>query len=138
MGAFIAQKTIKLLTQQMLPVKKARVGILGLTFKENVPDLRNSRIPDIVQELKSFGVEVLVHDPLGDLAVAMHEYQIKLSALEDFRELDGLILAVSHRDYLAIGAAGLRQRLKPTGVFIDVKSAYATTDFPAPAAYWQL
>jgi UDP-N-acetyl-D-galactosamine dehydrogenase len=138
MGAFIAQKLIKLLTQQMLPVKKARVGILGLTFKENVPDLRNSRIPDIVQELQSFGVEVMVHDPLGEPEMALHEYKIKLSLLEDLKELDGLILAVSHRDYLAAGAAGLRPRLKPNGVFIDVKSALTQSDFPAPAAYWCL
>jgi UDP-N-acetyl-D-glucosamine/UDP-N-acetyl-D-galactosamine dehydrogenase len=138
MGAFIAQKLIKLLTQQMLPVKGARVGILGLTFKENVPDLRNSRIPDIVQELRSFGVEVLIHDPLGDPSVALHEYNLKLSPLNDFHDLDGLILAVSHRDYLAAGAAGLRPRLKSNGVFIDVKSALATSDFPAPLAYWQL
>ena len=138
MGAFIGQKLIKLLTQQMLPVKKARVGILGLTFKENVPDLRNSRIPDIVHELQSFGVEVLVHDPLGEPAVALHEYNLKLSPLDDFRDLDGLILAVSHRDYLAAGAADLRPRLKSNGVFIDVKSAFTPGDFPTPQSYWQL
>ena len=138
MGAFIGQKLIKLLTQQMLPVKKARVGILGLTFKENVPDLRNSRIPDIVQELQSFGVEVFVHDPLGDPAVALHEYNLKLSPLDNFRDLDGLILAVSHRDYFATGAAGLLPRLKSNGVFIDVKAAFTSSDFPAPLAYWQL
>ena len=138
MGAFIAQKLIKLLTQQMLPVKGARVGILGLTFKENVPDLRNSRIPDIVSELRSFGVQVLVHDPLGAPAEAKHEYGIELQPLEAFQHLDGLILAVSHRDYLAMGAAGLRPRLKSNGVFIDVKSALARSDFPTPFAYWQL
>jgi UDP-N-acetyl-D-galactosamine dehydrogenase len=138
MGAFIAQKLIKLLTQQMLPVKGARVGILGLTFKENVPDLRNSRIPDIVNELRSFGVEVLVHDPLGGAVEARHEYGIELQPLEVFQHLDGLILAVSHRDYVSTGAEGLRPRLKDHGVFIDVKSVLAPSDFPAPHAYWQL
>jgi UDP-N-acetyl-D-galactosamine dehydrogenase len=138
MGAFIAQKAIKLLVRQALPVKQAQVGILGLTFKENVPDLRNSRIPDIVQELQSFGIDLRIHDPLGDAATAAHEYNIKLSPLEDFRELDCLILAVSHRDYLSAGAADLRRRLKPNGVFIDVKSAFIPADFPAPLVYWQL
>ncbi|MEN9663008.1 MAG: hypothetical protein RL324_1957 [Verrucomicrobiota bacterium] len=138
MGAYIAQKAIKLLIQQSLPVKGARVGILGLTFKENVPDLRNSRIPDIVRELQSFGVEVLIHDPLGDPAEAMHEYQVKLSPLDAFRTLDGLILAVSHREYLAAGAAGLHPYLKSNGVFIDVKSVLAPADFPIPRVYWRL
>ncbi len=138
MGAFIAQKTIKLLIAQALPVKGARIGVLGLTFKENVPDLRNSRVPDIVRELESFGAEVLVHDPLGDPGEALHEYQITLSSLDALRDLDALVLAVSHRDYLSAGAPDLRGRLKPTGVFIDVKSAFAPLDFPAPLASWRL
>jgi UDP-N-acetyl-D-galactosamine dehydrogenase len=138
MGAFIALKTIKLMVQQGLPIKGSRVGILGLTFKENVADLRNSRIPDIVQELRSFGVDVMVHDPLGDPQVALHEYQLTLSSLDEFQNLDGLVLAVAHRDFLATGSAALRSRLKKTGVFIDVKSAFTSKDFPHPSAYWQL
>jgi len=138
MGAFIAQKTIKLLVDQALPVKGARVGILGLTFKENVPDLRNSRIPDIVDELKAFGVEVLVHDPLGDAAEAMHEYNLALSPLDGFRQLDGLILAVPHREYLAAGTSSMRARLKSNGILVDVKSVLAPADFPPPLAYWRL
>jgi len=138
MGAFIAQKTIKLLVERDLPIKGARVGVLGLTFKENVPDLRNSRIPDIIRELQSFGIEVQVHDPLGDAAEAMHEYRIALTKLGDFRSLDGLILAVPHREYLAAGPASLCAQLKPHGVFVDVKSALSPADFPLPLAYWRL
>jgi UDP-N-acetyl-D-galactosamine dehydrogenase len=138
MGPFIAQKTIKLLVEQALPVKGARVGILGLTFKENVPDLRNSRIPDIVRELQTFGIEVQVHDPLGNAAEAMHEYRITLSQRETLRDLDALILAVPHRSYLAAGSASLRSQLKPHGVFVDIKSVLAPGDFPAPLAYWRL
>jgi UDP-N-acetyl-D-galactosamine dehydrogenase len=138
MGAFIAQKAVKLLVEQALPVKGARVGVLGLTFKENVPDLRNSRIPDIVRELQGFGVEVLVHDPLGDPAEALHEYRIALAERGDFRQLDALVLAVPHREYLATGPADLRATLKPNGVFLDVKSALAPADFPAPLSYWRL
>ena len=138
MGAFIAQKLVKLLVRQGLPVRDARIGILGLTFKENVPDLRNSRIPDIVRELQSFGANVLVHDPLGAAAVAQHEYGIALCPLAELQNLDGLILAVSHREYLDQGAVALRARLKPVGSFIDVRSVFTAKDFPAPLSYWQL
>ena len=138
MGAFVAQKTIKLLIAQSLSVKGARIGVLGLTFKENVPDLRNSRVPDIVRELESFGAHVLVHDPLGDSGEALHEYQIALSPIDALRDLDALVLAVSHRDYLSAGASDLRSRLKPQGVFIDVKSVFTPSDFPAPLASWRL
>ena len=138
MGAFIAQKTVKLLIRQGRLVKGARVGVLGLTFKENVPDLRNSRVPDIVRELRSFGAEVLVHDPLGDPAEALHEYALTLGPLDALRDLDALILAVSHRAYLAAGPAALRARLRSDGVLIDVKACLAPADFPAPLAYWQL
>jgi UDP-N-acetyl-D-glucosamine/UDP-N-acetyl-D-galactosamine dehydrogenase len=138
MGAFIAQKTVKLLADQALPIKGARVGVLGLTFKENVPDLRNSRIPDIVRELQTFGIEVQVHDPLGNAGEAMHEYQIALSPLESFRQLDAVILGVPHREYLNARPANWRAFLKPNGVFVDVKSALAPADFAAPLAYWRL
>jgi len=138
MGAFIARKAIKLMVDQALPIKGARVGVLGLAFKENVPDLRNSRIPDIVRELQAFGVEVQVHDPLGDAADAMHEYRIALSPWDSFRQLDSLILAVPHREYLAAGPEALRAQLKPNGVFVDVKSALAPANFPSPLTYWRL
>jgi UDP-N-acetyl-D-galactosamine dehydrogenase len=138
MGAFIAQKTVKLLVDQALQVKGARVGVLGLTFKENVPDLRNSRIPDIIRELQSFGVEVQVHDALGDAAEAMHEYRLSLCGLDAFRQLDALILAVPHRQYVALGSASLRAQLKGNGVFVDVKSALSPADFSPPLAYWRL
>src|SRR3546814_16244303 len=80
---------------QGLPIKGARVGILGLTFKENVPDLRNSRVPDIVAELRSFGIEPLIHDPLADAAHAQHQYGLTLSQLTSFPDLPGLLLAVT-------------------------------------------
>ena len=103
-----------------------------------MPDLRNSRVPDIVRELESFGAHVLVHDPLGDAGEAQHEYRINLSPLEALDNLDALVLAVSHRDYLAAGAAELRARLKTNGVFIDVKSAFTASDFPSPLTSWRL
>jgi UDP-N-acetyl-D-galactosamine dehydrogenase len=83
-------------------------------------------------------MDVLVHDPLGDSAEAMREYRIALSPLEAFKELDILILAVPHRDYLTVGAASWSARLKPNGVLIDVKSVFTPRDFSPPLAYWGL
>src|SRR6186713_1152220 len=87
-GPFIAQKCVKMLTQSDTPLRKAKVGILGLTFKENVPDLRNSKIPDIVAELATFGITAMVHDPLGDPHEAQEEYKIDITPLERLTDLD--------------------------------------------------
>ena len=102
-GAFVAQKTLKLLAAAKVPLHEARVGILGLTFKENVPDLRNSKVPDIAAELALFGVTALVHDPLGDPEEAHEEYGVTLSPWEDIKDLDAVIYAVSHSFYEQLG-----------------------------------
>ena len=138
MGAFIAQKLVKLLIAADLPVKRARVGVLGLTFKENVPDLRNSRVPDILGELRQFGIETLVHDPRADAREAHEEYGVKLSPLAEFDQLDALVLAVSHSEFIAMGAAKIAALVKPGGVLIDVKSALDSTVVPAGTHYWCL
>ena len=91
---FIAQKTVKMLIHADVSLRKARVGVLGLTFKENVPDLRNSKVPDIIAELSQYGVEASVHDPLGNPHEAFEEYKIKLANLDEMTNLDALILAV--------------------------------------------
>jgi UDP-N-acetyl-D-galactosamine dehydrogenase len=121
-GPFLAQKCVKMLTHSDVPLKKAKVGILGLTFKENVPDLRNSKIPDIVAELATFGIEALVHDPLGDPHEAYDEYKIEITPLDRFVNLDALILAVAHREYIA-NVSGIFERVRDNGILIDVKSA---------------
>jgi UDP-N-acetyl-D-galactosamine dehydrogenase len=138
MGATIAQKLIKLLIHANLPPKGARIGILGLTFKENVTDLRNSRVPDIIHELQQFGIEPLVHDAVASAHEAQEEYGVGLSGWEAFQNLDGLILAVSHRAYLEQGPEALAGRLRPQGIFVDVKSAFAPGDFPPGLTYWSL
>ncbi len=138
MGAFVAQKLVKLLIARDVAVRHARVGVLGLTFKENVPDLRNSRVPDILKELQSFGITGLVHDPLADPAAAMAEYGLALAPLAELRELDALILAVPHRDYLALGEGGLTAMLLPRGIIIDVRSAIDPDRLPAGLDYWSL
>ncbi|WP_243318760.1 nucleotide sugar dehydrogenase [Geothrix paludis] len=138
MGAYVAQKLVKLLIQQQIPVKTAKVGILGLTFKENVHDIRNSKVPDIVEELRQFGVDPLVHDPLADHEATHEEYGIHLSPFETFHDLDALVFAVSHQAFLDGGPASLRACLKPTSVVVDVKSCFQPSDFPDPISYWSL
>jgi UDP-N-acetyl-D-galactosamine dehydrogenase len=136
-GRFIAQKTVKYLTSHDVPLRKAKVGILGLTFKENVPDLRNSKIPDIVAELAQFGIEAMVHDPLGDPKEAYDEYKIAIAPLDRFTGLDALILAVAHREYVANFDA-LYARVRDGGVVIDVKSVLPTKAPPRGIRLWSL
>jgi len=139
MGRFVAEKTVKLLSSMGRSTCDSNVGILGLTFKENVPDLRNSRVPDIVKELSAYGIKPLVHDPLGDPQEAMKEYGIGLSPLEDLANLDALILAVNHSEYIERGPANLAKLFKSSGgVFVDVKSAFSPEDFPEKITYWSL
>ncbi len=137
MGAFVAQKTVKLMDAAGTGPERARVGLLGLTFKENVPDLRNSRAPDIVRELRGLGIEPLIHDPLADPDAARREFGLEINRLETFRDLDALILAVSHSAYL-----GDRERLlamlRPGGVFVDLKSAFAPSELRPDVGYWSL
>jgi UDP-N-acetyl-D-galactosamine dehydrogenase len=138
MAAFIVEKLVKLLINADQPVKGARIGIMGLTFKENVSDLRNSRVPDIVHELGQYGISPLVHDPLGDPAQALHEYGIEIQPLDTLAALDALILAVPHGAYLAGGLAPIFARIKPGGILIDVKSAITPADIPATIRHWSL
>jgi UDP-N-acetyl-D-glucosamine/UDP-N-acetyl-D-galactosamine dehydrogenase len=137
-GPFIAQKCVKMLTQSDIPLKKAKVGIFGLTFKENVPDLRNSKIPDIVAELATFGIDAMVHDPMGDPREAHEEYKIELTPIEKLTSLDAAILAVAHKDYVS-NLAGIFERVRDGGVVIDVKSAFPVgTKPPRGIRLWSL
>lgn len=140
MGKFVAEKTIKLLGRVDRPMKQLRVGVLGLTFKENVPDLRNSRVPDIIRELRDFGVEVLVHDPLAEAEEAVAEYGIHLMPWEQITNVDALILAVAHTAYLDMGAPKLLAVLRAPseGVLIDVKACLDPKTIPPAIAYWRL
>lgn len=137
MGSFIAQKTVKMMIANECAIKGASVGIMGLTFKENVPDIRNSRVPDIIKELASFGITPLIHDPMADEHEVAHEYNLKLNKLAEFAELDALILAVPHNDYSALDVSSYKAMLKPSGVIIDIKSILSPSDFPEKQ-YWSL
>ena len=140
MGQYVAQKAIKMLIASGARVGDARVGIFGLTFKENVPDLRNTRVVDIKAELDEFGVTVLVHDPLADPAEARHEYGLALTALEDMRDLDAAILAVAHDDYARMGLAGLRACFSGEGaILLDIKGLWRPEDAAESGfSYWRL
>ncbi len=138
MGVFVAQRVIKEMVNAGFMLKGARVGILGLTFKENVSDLRNSRVPDIVRELKEFGILPIVHDPHGDPRVAQEHYGIKLSPLDEFHDLDAVVLAVAHKEYLQKRPETFVSMLKKGGIVADIKSAFGTKDFPGSLRYWSL
>ena len=137
MGEEIAQKTVKLLTSRGISLCGAKVGVLGLTFKEDVPDIRNSKVPDIISELREYGIAPLVGDPLANAEEARHEYGVELSASDQLRDLDALILAVNHKEYLAEGA-DLLERVKQGGVVIDVKSSLDPARVPQHLTYWSL
>jgi UDP-N-acetyl-D-galactosamine dehydrogenase len=138
MGVYVAQRTVKMMVNKGGKVKGAKVGVLGLTFKEDVRDLRNSKVPDIINELKSYGVEVVVHDPHAEPKDAMHEYGVKLTDFEDFKNLDGLIIAVAHKTFKGWPAERLFGGLKNTGVVVDVKSCMDPSKVPAGFSYWSL
>ncbi len=139
MGAYIAQRTVKELIHAGIRVQGARVVILGLTFKENCPDIRNTKVLDIVDELKDYGITPLIHDPVADPKEAMEVYGIKL-----LRELpastDCVIAAVAHQEYKDMGADAIRDLLVPDkGIVIDVKGLFSRKDFPMDnVKYWRL
>jgi UDP-N-acetyl-D-galactosamine dehydrogenase len=135
MGKYVAERLVKMLIAADRPVKGARIGILGLTFKEDVPDLRNSRVPDIIAELKSFGIEPMVHDPMADQTEAVREYGVDLVDVNLFSNLDGVVYAVPHRILKERGEALLVGMLTEGGVVFDVKSALDRTKLPPSIAY---
>ena len=138
MGRFIAQRTVKLLANSGIGIKGARVGVLGVTFKENVADTRNSRVPDIIRELQEFGVETLVCDPVAAPDHVQEEYGIELVSRSDLKQLDALIFAVAHDAYQKESLSELSAGLNSQGVFIDVKSVFDPADLPNGFVYWSL
>ncbi|WP_020565034.1 nucleotide sugar dehydrogenase [Methylosarcina fibrata] len=124
MASFIAQQTGMLLIRAGYSIKTAKIIVLGLTFKENCPDLRNSKVADVVYELQNFGWDVSVHDPIADPKDAIDEYGISLMNWADLPSADAIVAAVSHKEYLELPFTDLLGKLKPGGVFVDVKSVY--------------
>jgi UDP-N-acetyl-D-galactosamine dehydrogenase len=122
MGKYVADQTVKLMIQAGSSVKGAAVNVLGLTFKENCPDLRNSRVIDVVRELTAFGARVHVHDPVADPAEAMHEYGLMLKPWDELPRADAIVSAVAHRALRGRSVDELAAKLVPNGVYVDVKS----------------
>ena len=138
MGAFVAQRVVKLLARANVSVKSARVGILGLTFKQDVPDLRNTKVVDIVRELHEFGIEPLLHDPLVSASDALREYGVRMKPWEELVSLDAILLAVPHREFLDRPIRDLLSPLRHGGAFLDLKSAIDTSDARPDLQYWSL
>ena len=136
-GSFIARKVLAILVRRESGLK-ARIGILGLTFKENVGDLRNSRVIDILSELKYFGFSCFLHDAYADPEQVTAAYGTAMTPLEDFHTLDALILAVPHLDYMALPRERIASMLVRDGAFIDVKGRLTREDFGPAMSYWSL
>jgi len=123
MGKYVADETVKLMIQAGSTVSGADVNVLGLTFKENCPDLRNSRVIDVVRELASFGVRVHVHDPVADPAEAFQEYGVELESWDELPRASAVVGAVAHRALLGRSPEEVAAKLVPGGVYVDVKSS---------------
>jgi len=139
MGPYVVEQTVKLLIRQELNVRQAKVVVLGLSFKEDVPDIRNSRVVDIVREFAEYDVRPWVHDPLISSAEVEREYGMALAGEEDLQDADAVIVAVAHDTFKKKGAPWVRSLLRrpERGVIVDIKSVFAPADFPE-AAYWRL
>lgn len=134
MGAFIARKTLSMIEAGD---RAPRVGVLGLTFKENVPDLRNSKVPDVIGALRASGAQVLIHDPRADPDEARHEYDLELSDPTALVDLDAIVVAVPHEEF-ADWMPGLADRLTLGGAVIDVRSSVDRSRLPPALRYWSL
>jgi UDP-N-acetyl-D-galactosamine dehydrogenase len=138
MGAWVAQRVIKLMVTNGQQIKGARVGILGITFKENVSDIRNSRVPDIISELKQFGISPIIHDPMADPEKTHEEYGLGLVGMNELKDLDALILAVPHRQFMQRATSELLSGVRAGGVVADIKTVLKKGEIPAGLVYWGL
>ncbi|MFT3859353.1 MAG: nucleotide sugar dehydrogenase [Aquabacterium sp.] len=121
MGKYIAEQTIKGMINSGASVKGADVIVLGLTFKENCPDLRNSKVIDVINELKTYGVNVHVHDPIAEAAEAQHEYGVELVGWDKLPKAAAIVAAVSHKELVARSIDDIATKLQPGGYYVDVK-----------------
>jgi UDP-N-acetyl-D-galactosamine dehydrogenase len=124
MGKYIAEQTVKNMIACGSYIKGARVNVLGLTFKEDCADLRNSKVGDVINELKSYGIEVFVHDPYADAEEAMHEYGVRLFAWDELPRADAIVAAVAHREFRQQSIEDLQKKMIKGGCFIDVKACF--------------
>ncbi len=142
MGKYVAENTVKSLIKANVGVAQAKVGILGFTFKENCPDTRNTRVIDIYNELKEYGITAVVADPVADRDEAMHEYGISFADMSDLKNMDALIIAVAHEAFGGISIADINAMFNPSAdkkVLIDVKGVLNRKEYEnADYIYWRL
>jgi UDP-N-acetyl-D-galactosamine dehydrogenase len=137
MGAYLAQRVVKLIAASGRPILEARVGILGLSFKENVTDIRNSKVVDTYRELREFGIEPIVHDARADPAAVRHEYGVQLADLGEFKGLAALIYAVGHDEYRALHGQ-ISDMVGDHGIVVDVRSLLDPSTLRSDITYWSL
>ena len=140
MGKHVAERAVKMLIGTGRRVRGARVVILGITFKEDVPDLRNTKVIDIIRELKDYGVDVLINDPLADPTEARQYYGVELQPLDTIKDADAIILAVMHKAYREMGLEGISRLFSHNPApFIDVKGCFSPQDVQKLGLkYWRL
>jgi UDP-N-acetyl-D-galactosamine dehydrogenase len=139
MGKYVAEQTVKQMIAGGSYIKGTKVNVLGLTFKEDCADLRNSKVIDIINELKAYGCEVFVHDPEGDAAEALHEYGVRLTKWEDLPRAEAIIAAVAHRQYRQLAVEDICRKVVKSGCFIDVKASFDAAGLEAAGLrVWRL
>ena len=141
MGAYVATSLVKRLIMQGIPVKGARIGILGVTFKENCPDVRNTRVVDIYRELMEYGICPIVTDPVADMSEAERVYGLHLKKIDDVRDMDAVVVAVAHKEFISYDKKKISAfyRIKETKILFDLKAIYDRKEYIAPEYdYWRL
>lgn len=131
MGKFVAEQTIKQLIRNGHPIKDCPIIVLGLTFKEDCPDLRNSRVIDVIRELESYGAKVIVHDPVANPAEAKHEYGVELVSWKDLPISGAIVAAVNHKEFKARPISDYLSKLDKNGIITDVKSMFKPAEVAA-------
>lgn len=140
MGEFVADRAVHKMIEAGQAPKKSKVVILGLTFKENCPDIRNSKVDDIIKQLNTYGIEPVVVDPWASERDAIHEYGVNLTKLENVKDADCVIIAVAHNEFKAMGIENIKMFYKTSAdnekVLIDVKGLYKIEDLKASGMQW--
>lgn len=136
---FVVIETIKNLIQMNVSVKRARIAILGLTYKENCSDVRDTSVINIIKELKAFDTQVLIHDPIADPKAAKYEFDLELKSWDDLNDIDAVILAVAHKEYLEMDKKLLAKKLNHRCLIMDIKSILDPKDFEGTGiVFWRL
>ena len=142
MGKYVVENLIKNLIKANVPVADAKVGILGFTFKEDCPDTRNTRVIDIVEELKEYGITPVIADPVADAEEAHHEYGIIFDSMKDVKDMDAVILAVAHKEFMELSNEEISEWFNPTNpkkVLLDIKGVLNRQDYETEQyKYWRL